>query len=170
MLIIVCLGILFNKNFGQHILKNPLVIQNMVEKAALRPTDVVLEIGPGTGNMTMKLLEKAKKVIACEIDVRYFLRFLLICHSIYRRIFFFQARCRITKTSPMHSLSTEASNNDRRRFKNGTTLFRCLRCQHSVSDLLPARFQAPPAQTVFPMCDFNVSKGIRPTTGRETGG
>lgn len=63
-------GILFNKDFGQHILKNPLVIQNMVEKAALRPTDVVLEIGPGTGNMTMKLLEKAKKVIACEIDVR----------------------------------------------------------------------------------------------------
>ena len=31
-------------------------------QAALRPTDVVLEIGPGTGNMTVKLLEKAKKV------------------------------------------------------------------------------------------------------------
>ena len=42
----------------------------MVEKAALRPTDVVLEIGPGTGNMTVKMLEKCKKVIACEIDVR----------------------------------------------------------------------------------------------------
>lgn len=64
------LGIMFNKDFGQHILKNPLVIQSMVEKAALRPTDVVLEIGPGTGNMTMKLLEKAKTIIACEIDVR----------------------------------------------------------------------------------------------------
>ncbi|XP_028046792.1 probable dimethyladenosine transferase isoform X2 [Monomorium pharaonis] len=63
-------GIIFNKNKGQHILKNPLVIQSMVEKAALRPTDVVLEIGPGTGNMTVKLLEKAKKVIACEIDPR----------------------------------------------------------------------------------------------------
>ncbi|KAL0278825.1 UNVERIFIED_CONTAM: hypothetical protein PYX00_000521 [Menopon gallinae] len=63
-------GILFNKDFGQHILKNPLVIQSMVEKAAIRPTDVILEIGPGTGNMTVKLLEKAKKVIACEIDTR----------------------------------------------------------------------------------------------------
>lgn len=42
----------------------------MLEKSALRPTDVVLEIGPGTGNMTVKILEKAKKVIACEIDPR----------------------------------------------------------------------------------------------------
>ncbi|XP_039306913.1 probable dimethyladenosine transferase isoform X1 [Solenopsis invicta] len=63
-------GILFNKDKGQHILKNPLVIQTMVEKAALRATDVVLEIGPGTGNMTVKMLDKAKKVIACEIDPR----------------------------------------------------------------------------------------------------
>lgn len=42
----------------------------MLEKSALRPTDVVLEIGPGTGNMTVKILEKAKKVVACEIDPR----------------------------------------------------------------------------------------------------
>lgn len=63
-------GILFNKDFGQHILKNPLIIQAMVDKAAIRPSDTVLEIGPGTGNMTVKLLEKAAKVIACEIDPR----------------------------------------------------------------------------------------------------
>lgn len=63
-------GINFNKDFGQHILKNPLIVTSMVEKAALRPTDVVLEVGPGTGNMTVKLLEKTKKVIACEIDPR----------------------------------------------------------------------------------------------------
>ncbi|XP_033736661.1 probable dimethyladenosine transferase isoform X2 [Pecten maximus] len=63
-------GINFNKDFGQHILKNPLIVNSMVEKSALRPTDVVLEVGPGTGNMTMKLLEKTKKVIACEIDPR----------------------------------------------------------------------------------------------------
>ncbi|XP_076093472.1 dimethyladenosine transferase-like isoform X2 [Mytilus galloprovincialis] len=60
----------FNKDFGQHILKNPLIVTSMVEKAALRTTDVVLEVGPGTGNMTVKLLEKTKKVIACEIDPR----------------------------------------------------------------------------------------------------
>ena len=64
-------GLMFNTDLGQHILKNPLVIQSMVEKAALRSTDVVLEVGPGTGNMTVKLLEKVKKVIACEVDPRW---------------------------------------------------------------------------------------------------
>lgn len=40
-------------------------------QAALKGSDVVLEVGPGTGNMTMKLLEKGvKEVIACEIDTR----------------------------------------------------------------------------------------------------
>ena len=51
-------GIEFHKSKGQHILKNPLVVQSIVEKSGLKPTDVVLEIGPGTGNLTMKLLEK----------------------------------------------------------------------------------------------------------------
>lgn len=64
-------GIMFNKDFGQHILKNPMVITNMLEKVGLRPTDVALEIGPGTGNMTIPLLDKVKKVIACEIDTRF---------------------------------------------------------------------------------------------------
>ncbi|KAF0303221.1 putative dimethyladenosine transferase [Amphibalanus amphitrite] len=63
-------GLMFNTDLGQHILKNPLIIQSMVDKAALRSTDVVLEVGPGTGNMTVKLLEKVKKVIACEVDPR----------------------------------------------------------------------------------------------------
>uniref|UniRef100_A0A665WA84 rRNA adenine N(6)-methyltransferase n=1 Tax=Echeneis naucrates TaxID=173247 RepID=A0A665WA84_ECHNA len=63
-------GIMFNTGLGQHILKNPLVVNGIIEKAALRPTDVVLEVGPGTGNMTVKLLEKAKKVVACELDCR----------------------------------------------------------------------------------------------------
>lgn len=63
-------GIMFKKDFGQHILKNPLIVQGMVDKSALLPTDTVLEIGPGTGNLTVKLLEKVKTVIACEIDVR----------------------------------------------------------------------------------------------------
>uniref|UniRef100_A0A8C3AUK1 rRNA adenine N(6)-methyltransferase n=1 Tax=Cyclopterus lumpus TaxID=8103 RepID=A0A8C3AUK1_CYCLU len=63
-------GIMFNTGIGQHILKNPLVVNGIIEKAALRPTDVVLEVGPGTGNMTVKLLEKAKKVVACELDGR----------------------------------------------------------------------------------------------------
>lgn len=60
----------FDKKFGQHILKNPVIVSSIVDKAALRPTDVVLEVGPGTGNMTMKMLDKAKVVVACEIDQR----------------------------------------------------------------------------------------------------
>ncbi|XP_059998978.1 probable dimethyladenosine transferase isoform X3 [Lagenorhynchus albirostris] len=63
-------GLMFNTGIGQHVLKNPLIVNSIIDKAALRPTDVVLEVGPGTGNMTVKLLEKAKKVIACELDVR----------------------------------------------------------------------------------------------------
>jgi 16S rRNA A1518/A1519 N6-dimethyltransferase RsmA/KsgA/DIM1 with predicted DNA glycosylase/AP lyase activity len=41
-----------------------------VDKAGIKTTDVVLEIGPGTGNLTMKLLERAKKVVAVELDPR----------------------------------------------------------------------------------------------------
>jgi 18S rRNA (adenine1779-N6/adenine1780-N6)-dimethyltransferase len=68
--VLYILGIMFKKDFGQHILKNPLIVQGMVDKSALLPTDTVLEIGPGTGNLTVKLLERVKTVIACEIDVR----------------------------------------------------------------------------------------------------
>ena len=63
-------GIEFFKGKGQHILKNPLIVQSIVDKAGLKTTDVVLEIGPGTGNLTMQLLPKVKKVIAIEIDSR----------------------------------------------------------------------------------------------------
>lgn len=61
---------IFNKSLGQHILKNPLVATAIVEKANIQPSDVVLEVGPGTGNLTVKLLAKAKKVIAVEKDPR----------------------------------------------------------------------------------------------------
>ena len=59
-----------DKSRGQHFLANPLVVNSIVEKARIRVTDTVLEIGPGTGNMTMKLLEAAKRVIAVEVDPR----------------------------------------------------------------------------------------------------
>ena len=39
-------------------------------KANLRPTDKVLEVGPGTGNLTVRILEKAKHVTAVEMDPR----------------------------------------------------------------------------------------------------
>eukprot|EP00850_Spirogloea_muscicola_P001340 SM000005S17137 [mRNA] locus=s5:343667:346302:- [translate_table: standard] len=63
-------GIEFQKSKGQHILRNPAVAAAIVAKAGIKPTDVVLEIGPGTGNLTTRLLEVAKKVVAVELDPR----------------------------------------------------------------------------------------------------
>ncbi|KAF7702767.1 putative dimethyladenosine transferase [Cucumispora dikerogammari] len=60
----------FNKKLGQHILKNPGIVDSIVKKSLIKETDVVLEIGGGTGNLTLKLLEHAKKVIVYEIDER----------------------------------------------------------------------------------------------------
>ncbi|SCU81034.1 LADA_0B10858g1_1 [Lachancea dasiensis] len=60
----------FNTDLGQHILKNPLVAQGIVDKAQIRPSDVVLEVGPGTGNLTVRILEQARKVVAVEMDPR----------------------------------------------------------------------------------------------------
>jgi 18S rRNA (adenine1779-N6/adenine1780-N6)-dimethyltransferase len=60
----------FNTNFGQHILKNPGVSDAIVEKAYLKPTDTVLEVGPGTGNLTVRILERARKCICVELDPR----------------------------------------------------------------------------------------------------
>ncbi|CAA7410885.1 unnamed protein product [Spirodela intermedia] len=63
-------GVPFEKSKGQHILKNPMLVETIVQKSGIKPTDVVLEIGPGTGNLTKKLLEAAKSVVAVEIDPR----------------------------------------------------------------------------------------------------
>lgn len=63
-------GIDFKKVHGQHILRNPLVVQAIVTKAGVKRTDTVLEVGPGTGNLTVRLLDSAKKVIAYEVDPR----------------------------------------------------------------------------------------------------
>lgn len=60
----------FNTDLGQHILKNPLVAQGIVDKAQIKPSDVVLEVGPGTGNLTVRILEQARRVVAVEMDPR----------------------------------------------------------------------------------------------------
>ncbi|KAL3623739.1 hypothetical protein CASFOL_032555 [Castilleja foliolosa] len=58
------------KSRGQHLLTNPRVIDSIVRVSNIKPDDTVLEIGPGTGNLTLKLLEAAKNVVAVEIDCR----------------------------------------------------------------------------------------------------
>jgi 18S rRNA (adenine1779-N6/adenine1780-N6)-dimethyltransferase len=60
----------FHKSKGQHILKNLLLVDNIVQKFGNNPTNVVFEIGLGTSNLTKKLLDAGKKVIVVEIDPR----------------------------------------------------------------------------------------------------
>ena len=59
-----------NTNLGQHFLKNPQVVTSIIEKSKLQSSDTVLEIGPGTGNLTVKLLEGVRRVVAVEYDPR----------------------------------------------------------------------------------------------------
>lgn len=53
---------------GQYLIVNPKIVQAIVEKTDIKRTDVVLEIGSGTGNLTIELLKRAKRVISIEFD------------------------------------------------------------------------------------------------------
>ncbi|KAG6484306.1 ribosomal RNA small subunit methyltransferase, mitochondrial-like [Zingiber officinale] len=59
-----------DKGRGQHLLTNPRVLDSIARLACLRLSDTVLEIGPGTGNLTVRLLQSARRVVAVEIDPR----------------------------------------------------------------------------------------------------
>lgn len=63
-------GITANKNLGQNFLINEDVVNNIVNSSEISKQDLVIEIGPGLGTLTEKLLEKAGKVIAIELDER----------------------------------------------------------------------------------------------------
>ena len=57
-----------NKSLGQHLLVSEGVLADIVEAAALSDDDLVVEVGPGTGLLTKRLLEAAGHVVAVEID------------------------------------------------------------------------------------------------------
>jgi len=56
------------KNLGQNFLVDKNIREKIIQSAHLKKSDIVLEIGPGRGELTSLLLEKAQKVIAVEID------------------------------------------------------------------------------------------------------
>lgn len=56
------------KSLGQHWLEDDASLEAMCEAADIQPGDVVLEIGPGPGTLTRKLVDRAKEVIAVEFD------------------------------------------------------------------------------------------------------
>jgi 16S rRNA (adenine1518-N6/adenine1519-N6)-dimethyltransferase len=57
-----------NKGYGQNFLIDDSIVKNIIEKANVSKDDLVIEIGPGLGNLTLPLLEKAGKVICVELD------------------------------------------------------------------------------------------------------
>ncbi|KAB8229486.1 ribosomal RNA adenine dimethylase-domain-containing protein [Aspergillus alliaceus] len=60
----------FNTDLGQHILKNGAIADAIVDKANVQQSQTVLEVGPGPGVLTNRILAKAKKVVAVEVDPR----------------------------------------------------------------------------------------------------
>ena len=59
-----------NKSLGQNFLIDDEAINQIVESGDLSKKDLVIEIGPGLGTLTQRLLEKAGKVICVELDNR----------------------------------------------------------------------------------------------------
>jgi 16S rRNA (adenine1518-N6/adenine1519-N6)-dimethyltransferase len=61
-------GIRPSKGLGQNFLIDKRILKKIIETANLKPEDVVLEIGPGIGTLTLELTKRAKKVITVEKD------------------------------------------------------------------------------------------------------
>jgi len=61
-------GLAPQKRFGQNFLHDANQIRRLVDASGVGPGDVVLEVGPGTGALTVALLDAGAEVIACEID------------------------------------------------------------------------------------------------------
>ncbi|MBE9222446.1 16S rRNA (adenine(1518)-N(6)/adenine(1519)-N(6))-dimethyltransferase RsmA [Cyanobacterium stanieri LEGE 03274] len=56
------------KQFGQHWLKSETALNNIIRTAQLNKGDRILEIGPGTGVLTKRMLPYVDKLLAIEID------------------------------------------------------------------------------------------------------
>ena len=60
------------KSLGQNFLKSEIALRQIVEAGEIKKDDTILEIGPGKGALTEKLLERAGVVIAVEKDYELF--------------------------------------------------------------------------------------------------
>ena len=59
---------IFQKKFGQNFLIDTHVLDKIIDASGVTEDDFVLEIGPGIGTMTQYLCERAREVVAVEID------------------------------------------------------------------------------------------------------
>ncbi len=64
------MNIVAKKSLGQNFLSNPKILEKIANAAHITKADTVLEVGPGTGNLTAILAEKAGHIIAVEKDRR----------------------------------------------------------------------------------------------------
>jgi 16S rRNA (adenine1518-N6/adenine1519-N6)-dimethyltransferase len=62
------LGIQPSKRLGQNFVVDAGTVTRIAALARLEPDDVVLEVGPGFGSLTLPLLATARRVLAVEID------------------------------------------------------------------------------------------------------
>lgn len=58
----------FKKKFGQNFITDSNLLQKIVDAGDVGPDDVVIEVGPGAATLTKALAQRAKAVIAVEID------------------------------------------------------------------------------------------------------
>jgi 16S rRNA (adenine1518-N6/adenine1519-N6)-dimethyltransferase len=61
-------GLIPRKRWGQHFLVDRNILNKVIRTARVEEGDVVLEVGPGLGEMTLALAREVKRVIAVEID------------------------------------------------------------------------------------------------------
>lgn len=59
-----------NKKLGQNFLIDEEIIEEIVKASDVKKDDLIIEIGPGLGTLTQKLLDNAGKVICIELDTR----------------------------------------------------------------------------------------------------
>jgi 16S rRNA (adenine1518-N6/adenine1519-N6)-dimethyltransferase len=62
------LGVRPTKQLGQNFVIDANTVRRIVRTAQVGPDDVVVEVGPGLGSLTLALLETAGQVVAVEID------------------------------------------------------------------------------------------------------
>lgn len=63
-------GLKAKKGLGQHFLIDEKALETIVIAAELSPEDIVIEVGPGLGVLTIELARRAGKVIAVELDTK----------------------------------------------------------------------------------------------------
>lgn len=64
-------GLSPNKTYGQHFLMDETVLEDMIDEARVTDKDVVVEVGPGIGNLTERLLQRDCQLLSLEKDPQF---------------------------------------------------------------------------------------------------